>query len=165
MVLSVKDERLLDMHFKVHLQRLLRLHQAITAPVVFFLSGCLPISAQLHLRMFSVLGQLCRLRGGDNILAKHFSPSSLLHLPPPSLGFGGLGSFACIPLHGSLHSQPKCKSKVEVPSSCTLLPEVTQDRVPGPDSLPHHVQVLQGQTMVGGEGDDPGQAPVRKIQA
>ena len=106
-VLSIKDERLLDMHFKVHLQRLLRLHQAITAPVVFFLSGCLPISAQLHLRMFSVLGQLCRLRGGDNILAKHASPSSLLHLPPPSLGFGGLGSFACIPLHGSLHSQPK----------------------------------------------------------
>ena len=64
-----KEEKLLDQYYKVHLQRLLKLHQATPAPVVYFLAGCLPLTAKLHLRMFSLYGQLCRLRGGDNILA------------------------------------------------------------------------------------------------
>ena len=62
---------MLDQHYKVYIQRLLRLHQATPAPVVFFLAGCLPLRAQLHLRIFSLFGQLCRLRGGDNLLANH----------------------------------------------------------------------------------------------
>ena len=33
------------------------------------LAGCLPLQAQLHLRMFSMFGQVCRLREGDNVLA------------------------------------------------------------------------------------------------
>ena len=70
-VLTSKEEKIIGQHHKVHLQRLLRLHQSTPAPVVFFLAGCLPFQAQLHLRMFSVFGQLCRLRSGDNILAKH----------------------------------------------------------------------------------------------
>ena len=57
------------MHYKCHIQRLLRLHQATPAPTVFFLAGCLPFPAQLHLKIFSVFGQVCRFRGGDNILA------------------------------------------------------------------------------------------------
>ena len=69
LVLTSKEENLLDQHFKVHVQRLLRLHQATPSPVVFLLAGCLPLPAQLHLRMFSLFGQLCRLRAGDNILA------------------------------------------------------------------------------------------------
>ena len=69
--LSYKEEKLMDQHYKVHIQRLLKLHQATPAPVVFFLAGCLPFPAQLHLRIFSLFGQLCRLRGGDNILAAH----------------------------------------------------------------------------------------------
>ena len=56
-------------HYKVHVQRLLRLHQATPAPVVFLLAGCLPLPAQLHIKMFSLFGQLCRLRDGDNVLA------------------------------------------------------------------------------------------------
>ena len=71
LVLSSKEELLIDQHFKVYLQRLLKLHQATPAPVVFFLAGCLPFPAQLHLRMLSLFGQLCRLKNGDNILAKH----------------------------------------------------------------------------------------------
>ena len=70
LVLSSKEETLLHQRYKVHVQRLLRLHQATPAPVVFLLAGCLPLPAQLHLRMFSLFGQLCRLRYGDNILAK-----------------------------------------------------------------------------------------------
>jgi hypothetical protein len=69
LVLSTKEENMIGQHYKVHLQRLLRLHQATPAPVVFMLAGCLPLPAQLHLRMFSMFGQLCRLRDGDNILA------------------------------------------------------------------------------------------------
>ena len=70
LVLSCKEEHMLDHLYKVHLQRLLRLHQATPAPVVFFMAGCLPLPAQLHLRMFSLFGQLCRLNEGDNILAR-----------------------------------------------------------------------------------------------
>ena len=71
LVLSAKEEKVLDQLFKVHLQRLLRLHQSTPAPVVYFLAGSLPFPALLHLRMISLFGQLCRLRGGDNILASH----------------------------------------------------------------------------------------------
>jgi hypothetical protein len=69
LILSSKEEKLLDQYYKVHIQRLLKLHQATPAPVVFFLAGCLPLPAKLHMRMFSLYGQLCRLRAGDNILA------------------------------------------------------------------------------------------------
>ena len=69
LVLSSKEEQMLDQHYKVYIQRLLRLHQATPAPVVFFLAGCLPLLPLLHLRIFSLFGQLCRLRSGDNILA------------------------------------------------------------------------------------------------
>jgi hypothetical protein len=70
-VLTSKEEKIIGLHHKVHLQRLLRLHQSTPAPVIFLLAGCLPIQGQLHLRMFSIFGQLCRLRLGDNILARH----------------------------------------------------------------------------------------------
>ena len=82
LILSDKEEKILDQHYKVHLQRLLKLHQATPAPVVFFLAGCLPLPAQLHLRIFSLFGQLCRLRGGDNILASH--ALSIFSSPSPS---------------------------------------------------------------------------------
>ena len=56
LVLTSKEEKILGQYYKVHLQRLLRLHQATPAPVVFFLAGCLPLRAQLHLRIFSLFG-------------------------------------------------------------------------------------------------------------
>ena len=71
LILTSREEKLLDQQYKVHLQRLLKLHQATPAPVVYFLAGCLPLVAQIHLRIFSLFGQLCRLRGGQNILANH----------------------------------------------------------------------------------------------
>jgi len=58
LVLTSKEEKILDKYYKVHLQRLLRLHQATPTPVVFFLAGCLPLQAQLHLRIISLFGQL-----------------------------------------------------------------------------------------------------------
>ena len=77
LVLSDKEVKLMDQHYKVHLERLLKLHQATPAPVVFFLAGCLPLPAQLHQRIFSLFGQLCRLWDGDNIL------KTLLASTPP----------------------------------------------------------------------------------
>ena len=44
LVLSDKEVKLMDQHYKVHLERLLKLHQATPAPVVYFLAGCLPLS-------------------------------------------------------------------------------------------------------------------------
>ena len=70
-VLTNKEVSTLDQYYKVHLQRLLRLHQATPAPVIFLLAGCLPFQAQLHLKMFSIFGEVCRLNNGQNILAKH----------------------------------------------------------------------------------------------
>ena len=82
LVLTTKEEKMLDQLYKVHIQRLLRLHQATPAPVVFLLAGCLPFPAQLHMRMFSLFGQLCRLRDGNNILAAH--AASILSSSSPS---------------------------------------------------------------------------------
>ena len=70
-LLNKKEVNLISHHYKIHIQRLLKLHQATPAPVVFFIAGCLPLPARLHLRIFSLFGQICRLGGGDNILAKH----------------------------------------------------------------------------------------------
>ena len=41
LVLSSKEENILDQYYEVHLQRILPLHQATPAPVVFLLAGCL----------------------------------------------------------------------------------------------------------------------------
>ena len=87
LVLSSKEEEMLDQHYKVYIQRLLRLHQATPAPVVFLLAGCLPLRAQLHLKIFSLFGQLCRLRGGDNILAKQASNIFSSSAPCPKSWF------------------------------------------------------------------------------
>ena len=59
---------MISQHYKVHLGRLLKLHQATPAPVVFMIAGCLPLRAQLHLKILSIFGHLCRLRARDNIL-------------------------------------------------------------------------------------------------
>ena len=39
LTLSSKEEKLLNQYYKVHLQKLLKSHQATPAPVVFFLAG------------------------------------------------------------------------------------------------------------------------------
>ena len=54
-VLSQKEENILSHHFKVHVERLLRLHKASPRCLVFLLAGCLPLPGLLHLQMFSIL--------------------------------------------------------------------------------------------------------------
>ena len=63
LVLSRKEEKMLEQRYEVHLQRLIHLHYAIPAAVVYFLAGCLLLPALMQLRMFSLFGQLCREMG------------------------------------------------------------------------------------------------------
>ena len=71
MVLSIQDISTLSGHFKRHVERLLKLHRATPDPVVWFLAGCLPIEALLHLRQASIFGMITRLNNGNNVLANH----------------------------------------------------------------------------------------------
>ena len=71
LVLSIQEVSIISGHFKQHVERLLKLHRATPEPVVWFLAGCLPIEALLHLRQASIFGMITRLNMGDNILANH----------------------------------------------------------------------------------------------
>ena len=71
MVLSQTEVAMVDGHFKIHIERLLKLHKATPESVVWFLAGSLPAQAQLHLRQFSLFGMICLLKDGENVLARH----------------------------------------------------------------------------------------------
>ena len=71
MVLSSTEVGILDSHFKMHVERLLKLYQSTPRSVVWFLAGSLPAEALLHLRQFSLFSMICRLHDGVNVLANH----------------------------------------------------------------------------------------------
>ena len=71
LVLSTPELATLESHFKLHIQNILKLHDGTPSPVIWFLSGCLPFTAQLHLRMMSLFGMITRLDCGRNVLAMH----------------------------------------------------------------------------------------------
>ena len=71
MVLSPTELGIIIANFKQHVERLLKLHSATPECVVWFIGGCLPFEALLHLRMFSLFGMITRLQDGDNIIANH----------------------------------------------------------------------------------------------
>ena len=58
LVITSSEVKIIDQCFKVHFQRLLRHHQATPATAVFLITGFLPLTARLHLRMFSLFSQL-----------------------------------------------------------------------------------------------------------
>ena len=71
LVLSKSEIGLIAGHFKQHIERLLKLHKATPECVVWFLGGCLPVQALLHLRQMALFGMITRLNAGNNLLAKH----------------------------------------------------------------------------------------------
>ena len=71
MVLSNPEIAIMAGHFKQHIERLLKLHRSTPECVVWFLGGCLPLEALLHLRQLSLFGMICRLNEGNNLLADH----------------------------------------------------------------------------------------------
>ena len=86
LVLTDAEIRMIDQHQKETIRCLLRLQQNTPRCVVYFLSGCLPGAALLHLRQLSIFGMISRLPG--SILHQHslnvfssktISPKSWFH--------------------------------------------------------------------------------------
>ena len=69
LILRSSDIDLIEQHLRETLRCLLRLHEKTPRCVVYFLAGCLPGSALLHLRQLSLFGMITRLTG--NILHTH----------------------------------------------------------------------------------------------
>ena len=61
LVLSGHEQTLIDQHGKQTYQNLQKLHDRTPDSVVYFLGGCLPASAEIHLRQFSLFGMITRL--------------------------------------------------------------------------------------------------------
>ena len=178
LVLTNKEESLLAGHFKIHIQRLLRLHQATPDPVVFLLAGCLPFQALLHLRMISLFGQLCRLRDGDNILARHASNIFSSASSPSKSWFWKLRQICLIyslllahhqtiQAPGEAARQGSCQtllvSQAEGPGTLPHLPQIPQDRFPWTSKMPPSILDLWCLPQGGGEGHYPGEALIRQI--
>ena len=69
LVLTVAEIKMIDQHHRETLRRLLRLQDRTPRSVIYFLSGCLPGTALLHLRQLSIFGMISRLNG--SILHEH----------------------------------------------------------------------------------------------
>ena len=63
LVLSKLEISMISRHYQRTLQLLLRLHQNTPHAVCYFLAGCLPGEALLHLRQLSILGMIASLPG------------------------------------------------------------------------------------------------------
>ena len=63
LVLSRAEIAMIDQHLKITHQNLQKLHPNTPRAVVYFLGGCLPGEAVIHLRMLTLFGMVARLRG------------------------------------------------------------------------------------------------------
>ena len=72
LILKQTEINILSTHFKKKIESLQKLHERTPDPVVYFLSGCLPASALLHLRQFSIFSMIARLPNNIlNRIARH----------------------------------------------------------------------------------------------
>ena len=78
MVFTPPEMAILIGNFKKHIESLLKLHSSTPECVVWFLGGCLPFEALLHLRMFSIFGMVTRLHGGNNDSSPSLLPGLVL---------------------------------------------------------------------------------------
>ena len=67
LVLTKRDIEMIDHHYQETLRRLLRLHRNTPRSFIYFLAGCLPGAALLHMRQLSLFSMICRL-DSNNIL-------------------------------------------------------------------------------------------------
>ena len=61
LVLSQSELNILDNHFKKTVQYVQKLHPKTPESIVYFLGGCLPVEAEIHLRQLSRFGMVARL--------------------------------------------------------------------------------------------------------
>ena len=81
MVLNKAETNIIDKHYQHTIQNLQRLHQKTPRCIVFFLAGCLPGEAQLHLKQLSLFSMICHL---PNNPVHHHAKFVLSTLPPSS---------------------------------------------------------------------------------
>ena len=79
LVLSKYEANMVYSFHKNMLSKLMKLHDRTPDPVIFFLSGSLPVTAHLHLRQLSLLNMISHL--GGNIL-KNLAMSILVEAKP-----------------------------------------------------------------------------------
>ena len=103
---------MIDQHLKETARNLQRLHQGTPRSVVFFLGGCLPGTAEIHLRQFSLFGMISR--SSDSLLfdlaTTYFNSSS----PSKKSWFNQILSLChlyCLPHPSVLLSCPLMKDK------------------------------------------------------
>ena len=72
LVLTKSDIDMIDHHFQESIGQLLRLHKGTPRCVIFFLAGCLPGAALVHMRQLSLFGMICRL-DPSNLRHQHAS--------------------------------------------------------------------------------------------
>ena len=82
LVLSRTEIEAIDHHYKVSLERLLRLYPRTPACFVYLLAGSLPASAILHKRQLSLLGMIARQ--GDGAILYRYAHHILTNPPPIS---------------------------------------------------------------------------------
>ena len=70
LVLSKKDISLIDRHYQETLRQLLRLHRNTPRCCIYFLAGCLPGAALVHMRQLNLFSMICRL-DKRNLLYQH----------------------------------------------------------------------------------------------
>ena len=80
LILSKSEVNIIDLHVKNTVQSLLRLHDKTPDAFIFFMAGCLPGEATLHIKQLTLFGMICRLPG--NIL-NSVAKQMILCPPPP----------------------------------------------------------------------------------
>ena len=60
LVLNPSEITMIHQHHKNTVQNLQKLHHGTPHSFIFFMAGCLPVTATLHLRQFSLFGMICR---------------------------------------------------------------------------------------------------------
>ena len=117
LVLSEQEINLIDMHHKETLRCLLRLQQNTPRSVIYFMAGCLPGSALLHLRQLSLFGMITRLQG--SLLNQHASNISSYTTISNKSWFHQIRKW-CL-LYGLPHPQELLSSPLSKPGFKTLV--------------------------------------------
>ena len=80
LVLTKAETKVLDTYYKRTVQSLQRLHRNTPRDVVFFLAGCLPGEAVLHIRQLGLFSMVCHMPGNP----LHSHARYILTTAPPS---------------------------------------------------------------------------------
>ena len=84
LVLNKSETKVIDQHYQHTIQNIQRLHQKTPRCITFFLAGCLPGEALLHMRQLSLFSMICHLPEDP---LHHHAKYVLSTLPPSCLSW------------------------------------------------------------------------------